>query len=107
MAYLPNESFNFTAKLNTGFAVRARSNLSCGCRAANQFVEPRSRQFQPVGPAQCSSIYKAAGEVRRFMQIFKQRALAARQVIRPVKYAVGVVAESQFKLVGRNGFGIQ
>ena len=41
------------------------------------------------------------------MQIFKQRALAARQVIRPVEYAVCVVAESQFKLVGRNGFGIK
>ena len=41
------------------------------------------------------------------MQIFKQRALAARQVIRPVEYAVCVVAESQFKLVGRNGLEIK
>ena len=70
-------------------------------------MKPRSRQFQPIGPAQCARIYKAAGKVSRVTQVFKQRALAARQIIRPIEHAKAVIAESQFKLMGCNGFDVK
>jgi len=70
-------------------------------------MKPRSRQFQPIGPAQCACVYKAAGEVGRVTKVFKQWALAACQVTRAIEHAVAKVAENQFKLMGRNGFDIK
>ena len=69
-------------------------------------MKPRSRQLQPIGPAQCAHIYKAPRKVSRVTQIFKQWALTACQVKCPVKHTMAVVAESQFKPMGRNAFDI-
>ena len=63
-----------------------------GC-CIHQFVKPGCRQLQAIGPAQGSRIDKTACKVSGIAQVFQQRALTTRQVMRPVKHAACVVAE--------------